>query len=124
VKSYNAYTRQGADPVLVAEGFSLAAFLFGPFWLLAHRAWIAGIILLCAAAVAAALLPEQVRLPAALALGWLAGLFGRELVGWSLERRGFDLAHVVAARDEDAAYARLMAARPDLVTNLPVRAEA
>jgi hypothetical protein len=122
VKSFNAYTRPHAEPVLLAEGFSLGAFLFGPFWLLAQRAWIAAAVLLCLDILLALLLPERVQIPAELALAWLVGLCGRDIVGWSLQRRGFDLAHIIAARDEDAAFARLMAARPDLVTDLPARA--
>ncbi len=122
MRSYNAYVKQAAEPVLLAEGFSLWAFLFGGFWLLAQRAWIAAIIVLCVDIAGLMLLPDRVQLPFGLAVGWLVGLFGREIVGWSLERRGFDLAHVGAARDEDAAYARLMAARPDLATGIPVRA--
>ena len=47
-----------------------------------------------------------------LAWGW--GVFGRDLVRWSLARRGFDEAHVIAARDADTALARLLARRPDL----------
>ena len=33
---------------------------------------------------------------------------------WALEARGYTLAHVVAAPDADAAFARLLTARPDL----------
>ncbi len=51
----------------------------------------------------------------ALALGWAQGLFGHDLVRWSLARRGFLLAHVVAGRDGDEALARLLGNRPDLI---------
>jgi hypothetical protein len=122
MKSFSAYLRPQSEPVLVAEGFSYAAFLFGPFWLLARRAWLTAVALLCVEIVLMVLVPDSVRVPVALALAWLVGLCGLDVVGWSLERAGYDLAHVVAARDEESGYARLMAARPDLVDDFPVRA--
>nr|WP_283949613.1 DUF2628 domain-containing protein [Limobrevibacterium gyesilva] len=102
---------------MVREGFSWGALVFGPFWLLAHRAWIPGVLVLCAE-IALAFTPGPSRLVLSLALAWLLGLCGRDLVRWSLERRGFLLAHVVAARDEDTALARLLARRPDLTASL------
>ena len=51
----------------------------------------------------------------ALSVCALLGLFGQDLRRWSLARRGFTLAHMLAAPDEDAALARLLGARPDLV---------
>ncbi len=110
----SAHTRPASVPVLVPERFSWGAAIFGPFWLLAHRAWIAGIVALLAALLATRATPEW-RLALAVALGALLGLFGHDLRRWSLARRGFLLAHVVAARDRDAALARLLTVRPDLV---------
>jgi len=116
VNVFTAHTRADTAPVLVREGFSWAALLFGPFWLFRQRAWIAGALVLCAW-IAALLLPEP--LPLLLpALAWLLGLSGNDLVRWSLERRGFLLAHVIAAGNADAAFARLLAARPDLMAEL------
>jgi hypothetical protein len=51
-----------------------------------------------------------------LAYVWLLGLFGHDFQRGALERRGYVLTHVLAARDEEAAYARLLAARPELIT--------
>ena len=99
--------------MLVREGFSFAAFLFGPFWLLAHRAWIPGVLALCAA-IALRFAPGSTGMLAALALAWLLGLTGFDLWRWSLERRGFTAAHVIAASDADRALARLLERRPDL----------
>jgi hypothetical protein len=117
VKLFTAHTRAGTAPVLVREGFSWGALLFGPFWLFAHRAWIAGALALCAW-IAASLTPDP--FPAVLlpALAWLLGVSGSDLVRWSLERRGFLLAHVIAGANADAAFARLLAARPDLLAEL------
>ncbi len=61
------------------------------------------------------LLPPGWRVVIGIALAWLAGLVGRDLVRWSLARRGYVLAHVVAAPDRDAALARVLAVREDQV---------
>ena len=100
--------------MLVREGFSWGAFFFGPLWLFSHRMWIVGVLVLCAWLLAAGL-PGGLRPALMLVLAWLTGVFGTDWRRWSLGGRGFILAHVVAARDPDAAFARLMAARPDLV---------
>jgi hypothetical protein len=114
VRIYTAHTSGNAAPLLVREGFSWGAFLFGPFWLLAQRAWIPGLLVLCAD-FAVLLTPAPVRGVLTLAAAWAAGLFGRDLVRWSLGRRGYDFVHVIAAPDDDAAMARLLARRPDLI---------
>jgi hypothetical protein len=44
VTTYTAHIRADRKLVLVKEAFSWGAFLFGPLWLLAHRAWIAAAI--------------------------------------------------------------------------------
>jgi hypothetical protein len=118
VRVWTAYTRVRTPPVLVREGFCWSALVFGPFWLLARGAWIPAVLGLLAGVLVA-------RIPAVLGVDfapWLEvalaaafGLFGRDLWRWSLERRGFVLTHVVAAGDEDEAFARLLARRPDLV---------
>ena len=115
MRIYTAHLRENTAPVLLREGFSLRAMLLGPLWLLMRRAWIPAILILCLW-VAVATLPQASRPPVGIALAWLTGLFGRDLARWSLERRGYRLAHVLAARDEEAAYARLLAARPDLAS--------
>lgn len=112
MRHFTALLAPGRAPVLVREGWSWGAFLFGPFWLLAHRAWVPG-----AAAFVLFALACGVRGAAGPLLGVLAvaaGVFGRDLLRWSLERRGYHLAHVIAARNVEAALARLLAARPDL----------
>ena len=114
MRFWTAHLKKGAEPMLVREGFSVWAMVFGPFWLAVHRAWIPAVLML-AAGVLATLLPAPLDLVAALALAWATGLFGRDIVRWSLARQGWLLAHVVAAPDEEAALARLLAARPELV---------
>lgn len=112
MRIYSAHTRPGRSPKLVREGFSLGAFLFGPLWLFAHRAWIAGCIAL---AVLIWLLVLTMDLPGPLGptllFGYalLLGLLGRDLCRWSLARRGYTEASVIAAPDAEAARGRLLA---------------
>ncbi|HYZ62265.1 MAG TPA: DUF2628 domain-containing protein [Acetobacteraceae bacterium] len=117
MRIYTAHTRPGRPPVLVREAWSWGAFLFGPFWLLANRAWIATVIYIALSFILAALAPDQVRGLVLFALAVLNGMLGRDLVRWSLARRGYALVHVLAARDEEGALARLLAARADLLEN-------
>jgi hypothetical protein len=114
VKVWTVHTRPFAPPVLVAEGFSWGATLFGPLWLLAHRAWIPAGLVVAAEIVVGAVPPRPLVGVLALALAWLLGLVGNDLRRWSLARRGFVLSHVVAASNAGAAEARLYGQRPDL----------
>ena len=102
-------------PVLVREGFSWGAFLFGPFWLLAHRLWLHALLWFVVAA-AALFLPAAGGAPALAALQFLLGCHARDLRRRALARRGYAQAHVVAERDEERALARLVAARPELAS--------
>ncbi len=114
MRVYTVHTREGDEPVLVPEGFSWGAAIFGPIWLLAHRVWIAGVLAL-GVTIAAGLLPQpEWRIVAALALAWVFGLWGQDFRRWSLARRGFVLCHVVSGRTGDAALGRLLDAYPDL----------
>lgn len=115
MRVYTAHLAQARAPVLVREGFSFGALIFGPLWLFAHRAWIAGVLAVAVEMVAAAV---TARLPALWPLGFaipfLLGLFGQDLRRFGLARRGYAEGAVIAARDEWEACARLLAARPDL----------
>ncbi len=112
---YTVHLRTGAAPVLVAERFSLAAGVFGPLWLAAHRAWIAAAIALAIAIVIGVFARGTVAALSWFAYVWLLGMFGHDLERWALERRGYVLVHVLAARDDEGAHARLLAARPELI---------
>jgi len=115
MRLYTAHARAGSPPVLAREGFSWLALLFGPFWLLAHRAWIPGVLALCLAIVFAVVAPTEFAGPLELLLAWVSGLFGQDLRRWSLARASYELVAVIAAPDEDAALARLLDRRPDLI---------
>jgi len=114
MRVWTAHLRPGRPPLLVREGFSFGAFLFGPLWLALHRAWIPAVL-----ALVATVLIVKLTLPPAsmvLLLGEmvLLGLSGRDLQRWSLTRRGYPLAHAVVARNADAALVRLLDYRAEL----------
>ena len=79
MKVWTLHTRQAKAPVLVREGFSWGALLFGPAWLLVRRAWIPAALAWCVW-IGAALLPEPLGGLVLLALHWLLGLVGRDLL--------------------------------------------
>ncbi len=114
MKIWTAHVKKAHAPVLVKEGWSWGAALFGPLWLLAHQAWIAGAIYLALVAVLVVALPAGLQAVAALGLGVLSGLLGRDVLRWSLAQRGYVMDHVVAAQDEEAALGRLLDVRGDL----------
>jgi len=114
VKLYGAHLKANAEPVLVREGFSWGALLLGPFWLAAHRAWIPAAISLAAYVLIAVLAPVPVSVILLVGLAVLLGLTGHDLRQWSLDRRGYLLVHVVAARGQEDALLRLLTFRPDL----------
>jgi hypothetical protein len=115
VKIWTAHEKPHASPVLVREGFSFGALLFGPFWLAAHRSWLPAAVTLLLVALIPVLAgpPASVVLIAVLAL--LLGFSGRDLVRWSVSHRGYVETNVVTGRNEEEARYRLLSARPDLV---------
>lgn len=121
MRSWTAHLKPGREPVLVLEGFSWGALLFGPAWFVANRAWIPAVLEAAALVVLAVLLPGRVAGVVVMAVAVLAGLLGRDVVRWALERRGYTLSHVLAARDEDAALARLLTYRPEVASDLVAR---
>ncbi|MGC8523597.1 MAG: DUF2628 domain-containing protein [Acidibrevibacterium sp.] len=115
MRFYTAHLAQNQAPVLVREGFSLGAMVFGPLWLAFHRAWIAAALVVAAEIVVTAAIARLPALwPLALALHWLLGLFGQDLRRIALAWRGYGESAVIAATGEFEACARLLAARPEL----------
>ena len=118
MRIYTVHLKPDRAPVLLREGWSLGALLFGPLWLLSHRAWIPAALFVAVWVLAAALLPAPLRGPALLGVALITAVTGRDMVRWSLARRGYVLAHVVAARDWEGALGRLLSARQDLLEGL------
>lgn len=118
MKTYTALLKLDAEPVLVKEGFAWGALILGPFWLAAHRAWIAAALSLAAGVLIVVLTPAAaaaILLPAMLLI---LGLTGNDLRRFALEQRGYLLAHVLAAGNLDDAFLRLLTHRPDLAARL------
>jgi hypothetical protein len=122
------------DPValeeakLVKDAFSWGAFFFTFFWFFFHRLWLAGLgVLVLVFAFGAVLQMLNVHPTAAtlagLLLQALIGLEANSLRRWTLSRRGFALADVVTAADQDEAeakaFARWLAPRP--ASSVPTR---
>ena len=114
MRFWTAHVRADAAPVLVREGFSWGALLFGPLWLAVHRAWIAAVLALAASVLIVVLAKTDIAAALLATLMVLLGLSGHDLRRWSLDYRGYLLAQVVGARDELEALARLLDRRPDL----------
>ena len=87
MKLYAAHWKAKAEPELVREGFAWGAFLFGPLWLAAHRAWIAAALVLAADVLISVLAPAPLGFILGLGLAVLLGLTGPDLLSWTLERR-------------------------------------
>ena len=115
MRTWTAHLHPGRAPVLLPEAWSWGAAAFGPFWLLAHRAWVPGAVALAVVVILNLLVPPALRPVLALGFFLLFGLLGQDMLRWSLDLRGYALAHVVAGADPDAALLRLLDARTDLV---------
>jgi len=100
--------------VFVRDGWSWSAFLFGPLWLLWHRHWLTGMIMLVITAAllaGMAVLPasEGAKLTAMLLVSILWGLEGASLRRLALARAGFVEEGLVAGGDLDALEQRFFA---------------
>ena len=98
--------RPGEDPdvVLVKEGFSWLAFFAAPLWALWQRQWLGLLAYAVLAGMVAALVEFAELTPVAEVLvegtvAWLVGLNAHDWQRWRLDRAGYRLAAVVAARD-------------------------
>ena len=118
MRIFTSHLRPGAVPVLIREGFSIGAALFGFLWLLWQRAWIPAALVFAAELLAISAGASSAGGAICLGVVVLQGLLGRDLVRWSLGRRGFAEGPIVAARDHDSALARLLTERADLLNNL------
>lgn len=89
--------------VFVKEGFTIWGFLFGPFWLLYNRAWLAALLTVGAIAVLTALLDAAgIGKTAAIVnilVSLIIGFEGNDILRWSLERKGYAFLTSVAGRN-------------------------
>ena len=130
MKSYTVHLPvEARDPEAIAgalrvvpEAGSFLAFLLGPLWLMAHRAWLWGVGI-GLVELGLAFLPDPFGLITNLLCAGLIGLEGHQLVRHSLSRGKWRMVEVVNARDSDEAasiaLSRLLAARPQTTTHAP-----
>ena len=87
--------------VFLRDGFSIAAFVFGPFWLFWNRAYLAAALwlglmtMLAVGGTALGVRPEATAL-LNLALSLALGFEGVRLIIWTLERRGLRQSAIIA----------------------------
>ncbi|WP_439580379.1 DUF2628 domain-containing protein [Elioraea sp.] len=126
MRVWTVHVRQGHDTILVREGFAVLAFLFPMLWFLVNRMWLVLLLYVALGAMLGAAtqaLPEAVIAAGALTVQLLVGFHARDLRRWTLQRRGWRLLGVVAAKGgEDEALARLYGGRPDLLAWSAARA--
>lgn len=120
------FSSREPDPILIKEGFSGPALLFGPLWSLASRLWlvtVALVVVLVALGVAldALAVDDLVETVVSLAVAILIGAHGNDWRRRALARRGYREAGVVAAHSIDEALARYLDAEP---ARAPVRVRA
>jgi len=112
--------RNGAtspDPqrfVFIRDGFHFWAFLSGPFWLLAHRLWLAffgylAVIVLMSVGLFFLVGSEAVRFVVGLLLAVLLGLEAASLRRWTYGRRGWTNVGIVVGADREEAERRFFA---------------
>ena len=95
MKIWTAHEKPDASPVLLREGFSFGALIFGPFWLAAHRAWLAAGASLVLAILILVLAGPPASAVLILGFAVLLGMSGRDLLRWSVARRGYRESSVV-----------------------------
>jgi hypothetical protein len=101
--------------MFVRDAFSFAAFLFGPFWFLWHRLWLALLGYIAAVALLAGGMhlvsaSYSIRSLAAFLLALLVGFEASSLRRWTLTGRGWKDRGVVVGEDLETAERRFFAA--------------
>ena len=114
MKVWTTHLHRDHPPVLIPEAFALGGLSLGPLWLALHQAWIPALLSAVAMVLIALLVPFPFMPVLEYGCVILIGLFGHDLRRWSIERRGYFLAHVLVARTEADALGRLLAQRPHL----------
>lgn len=115
------YSSRDREPILIKEGFSWLAFLFGFLWALYHRLWLAAAGIAIAYVVAGALmdaigLDGLTQAIVTLAIAFVIGAHGNDWWRRKLARMGARDEGVVAARTIDEALRRYLDAEPARAT--------
>jgi hypothetical protein len=116
--------------VFIKDGFSWAAAVFGPLWMIAHRLWwgFLGLVLITGGLQLAGRLSavDQRWLALAMfAVNVLVGLEADTLRRWALERRGWRMVGTVSGRNLEECERRFfdawLPAQPILTPLVPAR---
>ncbi len=99
------------DAVFVKEGFSWPAFLIPVIWLIYKRMWWVLAAVVAVQALVGGLsvwigLPETVSVIGSLVISFILGFEGNELYRWTLARKRYQLAAVVAGAGREEAEFR------------------
>jgi hypothetical protein len=106
--------RDAERVAFVRDGFSWLAFLFPLLWLLWHRMWLVLVLWIAVVVLVewgASFLGGPAPLVAALAIAVVVGFEANNLRRWTLERRGWQFAGVVAGTDRSDCERRFFAGR-------------
>ncbi len=111
------------DLVLIKDGFSWPAAVFGFLWALAVGAWALALALFVVQVAVSALLPLVIENTEALGVAQLGsavviGLVANEARRWFLGFGGLREAGVVTGADKDQAEQRFLDAHPDVTARL------
>lgn len=111
------------DLILVKDGFSWPAAVFGFMWALAIGAPLLALALFCVQIAVSALLPLWIENAEALGMAQLGsavliGLIANEARRWFLTFRGLHEVGVVTAPDKDQGERRFFDAHPDVTARL------
>ncbi|MFZ4807420.1 MAG: DUF2628 domain-containing protein [Hyphomicrobiaceae bacterium] len=91
------------DLRFIRDGFSWAASILGPFWMLAHGLWLIALVYIVLTIGSAAALDALGVVPVwsalvSVALNVLVGFEATSLRRWALERRGWQMVGTVSGR--------------------------
>jgi hypothetical protein len=115
---FTSHVKPQRLPLLVREGFSWGAAIFGWLWLLVQGAWVPALLLLAGALAAGKLMALTHSVAPLIAIVLIQGVFGHDLLRWWFSLRGYRQDAPVAALTHDAALLRLLNERPDLQAGL------
>jgi hypothetical protein len=124
-----AGSREGAleRSLFLRDGWSWGAFFFGPFWLLRHRHWVAGLLALAGTGgllflVAVLPVPDWSKNATLLLIAVLYGLEGTTLRRLALARAGYSEEAVVIGKARETLELRFFAALSGSDPVVPARA--
>ena len=109
---YSVYadsSKKGNNPILIKQGFSLAAGFFNCAWALYHRMWFIAFLTLGANFLISALDTSSIAYSMNIAILFLFGFFASELREHYAKRNGLELSDIILAQSEEEAEVKYYA---------------